>query len=389
MESYKNILIFPGFITDTWSSIEERYVGLDRELSKTYNLFWLVPPTGSKHSRCIDGNNRYNEPIFVTKLKDLDANLIECELTKYNLLKNVLAIRTIIKKYNICAVYTHFGYHRYYVELASRLSGIVVIKGEHTSEFAAGRKYKFIKRIFWKLTASYYIPVSKFVDLNLRKEGLVTNNSHVVYNGFDFESFPKLDRAECNELIVSEFNLPRSARIVSCIARVDSNKNQLLLIEMMRYLAMSNLYLFLVGNINDKSYVSEVEASIERYSLERNVIITGYRSDVHVFMAASELTFLPSFTEALGNVVIESYYYETPVISTNFQSLTEIIDHGVSGYCIDPLDYKGYASYANELLNDNAKRMRFGQNGKIKVVGVFSKDAFVKETLRALSTAIS
>ena len=47
----KNLLIHPGFQIDTWSSIEQRYIWLDKPLREYFNVFWLVPPTGSKYSR--------------------------------------------------------------------------------------------------------------------------------------------------------------------------------------------------------------------------------------------------------------------------------------------------------------------------------------------------
>lgn len=384
----RNILIYPGFVTDTWSSIEQRYLWLDGPLRKHFNIFWLIPPAGSKHTRCRDEENRAKEPIYVTHLKKLNANVIEADITKFNFLKNFFLLRKIFKIYEIDAVTQFFSPLGYYVECIAKILGIKVIRKEHNFTFHKDRKYKIIKWFFWKLTTDYYIAVSKPVENHLQKiKGLIKDNSYVVYDGFDIDSFPKPNPLKSREGLTNEFQLSLDIAIISCIARIDKSKQQHILLEMLYKLNDKRVVLLLVGSSDDKAYKEMLMEIIKKYGLEKQVIFAGYRFDIPKIMDASEITYLPSSFEGLGNVIIESFLMYKPVIASDIPPIREIIDDGINGFRVKDDNVDEYCKKTLELLNDKEKCKEFGINGRTKVEHLFSKENFISESIKSFQKA--
>jgi glycosyltransferase involved in cell wall biosynthesis len=383
----KNLLIHPGFQIDTWSSIEQRYIWLDEPLKEHFNVFWLVPPTGSKYNRYTNPEFKCKEPIFVTKLKEINANIIECDLTKYNLLKNFSLVSKLFNEYRIDAIFTHFDPLRYSLEIISKIKGVKVIRGEHNYTFIKERRYKFLKWFIYKLATDYYVSVSKSVQQHLVDQRLQTKNGCVVYDGFDFDQYPAPNKDASQRSIIKEFHLPENSRIISCIAKIDPSKRQHVLVEMMNRLKQPDVVLLLVGASHDVKYKKIVDDLIARYGLNGKVVYCGYRFDVPRFLDASEITYLASSFEGLGNVIIESYIMHTPVIASDIPPIREIIDIGVNGYRVETVDE--FCEKTRELLNDAAKRQEFGKRGRQKMELMFSRPVFIEESIRSFFKAFA
>jgi glycosyltransferase involved in cell wall biosynthesis len=383
----KNLLIHPGFLIDTWSSIEQRYIWLDQPLKKYYNVYWLVPPTGSQHSRYTNPEYKNKEPIFVTKLKEIGATLIECDLSKYNQVKNYALVRKIFVDYNIDAIFTHFDPLRYFLEIIAKIKGVKIIRGEHSHTFIKERRYKFFKWFIYKFATDYYVSVSKSVQQHLIDKGLQKNNGCVVYDGFDLDKYPGANKQESFQSIIQEFNLPANTRIISCIAKIDTNKRQHVLIDMLNRLKQTDLVLMLVGAIHDEQYIRTLDDLIDKHGLNDKVVFCGYRFDVPRFLDASEISYLASSHEGLGNVIIESYIMHTPVIASDIPPIREIIDDGVNGYRVNTIEE--YCEKTLELLGDSEKRRKFAELGCKKMEQMFSRSVFIDESIKSFFKAFN
>lgn len=379
----KNLLIYTGFVTDTWSSIEQRYIWLEKGLASDFNVYWLVPPAGSVYSRCNDEENRSREPVYVTELKRLNASVIEMDITRANGMLNFIRLSRLFRRYRIHAVYTHFNPLRYYLELTAAMNRIKVIKGEHNDEFAPDRKYRLCKYLFWRLVTDYYIFVSSQVEKHYGRIGL-GSPSCTVHNGFDISHLPPPDPEKSRQRLIRHYNLPASARIISCIAKIESRKNQLFLVNMMKLINRPDLFLFLVGSTKDRDYMATIRKAVQTAGLEKNIIMTGYSPDVYTFIDASEMTLLPSFSEGLPNVIIESFFMQTPVITSDFYSIKEIVVDGENGFCLDTFRWQAWADAVLTLLNDQTLQGRMGKAGRKTVANKFAKSVFLLRTRNSL-----
>lgn len=82
----------------------------------------------------------------------------------------------------------------------------------------------------------------------------------------------------------------------------------------------------------------------------------------------------PSFAESFGMVTIESMALKKPVVNTNIGWAQELIDDGVNGFLVHPLDIELYAEKIALLLEDKALCLKMGSSARIKIQSTFNID---------------
>lgn len=127
------VLLVPGFVVDTYSSIEQSLVELCAKPDPDIEFLWLVPDISCKYNRFSRPQNRHtlNEPVWVPHLRHNGIPYVVGNISKYNLLANFLLFREISRQNQIDAVYTHFGFERFWAAFLGKLLGKVVIWHEH------------------------------------------------------------------------------------------------------------------------------------------------------------------------------------------------------------------------------------------------------------------
>lgn len=98
----------------------------------------------------------------------------------------------------------------------------------------------------------------------------------------------------------------------------------------------------------------------------------GRQSNVADFMAACEITVVPSVEEPLGLVAIESLIAGTPVIASRTGGLTEIIKHNETGLLVPVGDEVAIAQAVIALAGDDKRRKTLGLQGREFVSRVFA-----------------
>jgi glycosyltransferase involved in cell wall biosynthesis len=83
---------------------------------------------------------------------------------------------------------------------------------------------------------------------------------------------------------------------------------------------------------------------------------------------------LPSVEESFGITYLEAWMCGKPVIGARIDAVTDVIDDGVDGLLVDPIDAQSLARAILELLADPAKRRRMGQRGETKTRARYTWD---------------
>jgi len=126
-----------------------------------------------------------------------------------------------------------------------------------------------------------------------------------------------------------------------------------------------NFRLALLGRFRrDEAYVKKLRSILIKNGLYRRVKWCGLRSNIQDFMAAFEITVVPSLEEPLGLVALESLAAGTPVIAADTGGLPEIVHHQKSGLIVPPKNPDALADAIIELARDPARREEMGQYGK-------------------------
>ena len=373
-----NVLVFPGFLDDTWSSIEERYLWLDAPLRAEGDCHWLVPWRAGAP-----------EPRYSAELGRIGARTIKADLRPGTPIRNFRRLSRIFQAHRIDLVYTHFGPLRHQVEAAARMRGVRVARGEHNFAFHSDRRFRFAKRLFWRWAVDHFVPVSQAVATHLAEAGVMRGNGTVVHDGFDLARYPAPAKAESRNDVLRELEITGQPHLLACVAKLPPAKQQHLLVEMMAQLGMRNVVLLLAGGIADAPYAAGLQARVRSLGLEGRIRFLGYRNDVARLMDAADITYLPSRVEGLGNVVVESCIMETPVIAADLPAIREIIDNGRNGYLVEGDAVPDYVRLTDRLLGDDALRRRMGAEGRVGVAGRFGRQAFERRSVEALRAAFN
>lgn len=94
------------------------------------------------------------------------------------------------------------------------------------------------------------------------------------------------------------------------------------------------------------------------------------RTEVAGALAGSVMLVVPSRVEPFGIVILEGWRAHVPVVSTSRGGPREIIEDGVNGLLVDPLDVDALAETIAKLLGDPALRRRVSSAGRQRVEAV-------------------
>ena len=105
-----------------------------------------------------------------------------------------------------------------------------------------------------------------------------------------------------------------------------------------------NSHLYIVGGDSGDEYCTRLHALTQEYMLGDRVHFEGFSSNPYKYIYNSDCYVLSSRDEGLPNVLIESTYLHKQAVSyTCIPIITEIIQNGINGLCVEPESIEGLA----------------------------------------------
>lgn len=95
--------------------------------------------------------------------------------------------------------------------------------------------------------------------------------------------------------------------------------------------------------------------------------------------AAADVTAVPSRSESLGYVAMESMACGTPCVGFSVGGVPDLIDHQVNGYMVDPYSVKGFAEGILWLLADQQRLEKIRSSAREKVADHFCHIVVAKQ----------
>lgn len=99
------------------------------------------------------------------------------------------------------------------------------------------------------------------------------------------------------------------------------------------------------------------------------------------FYSSGDMLILPSFLESFPMTILEAMACGLPVIASNVGDVADMVKEGETGFLIDKGDYQTLAERINQLLSDEALRIRMGKNARSLVVENYSLETMGRKTL--------
>ncbi|CAN8069896.1 unnamed protein product [Agarophyton chilense] len=141
------------------------------------------------------------------------------------------------------------------------------------------------------------------------------------------------------------------------VGRIGAEKNLIFFKQLMR--RFSHCRLALVGDGPHKR-------TLQRELADTNTLFTGilHGDELSSAFASADVFVMPSESETLGFVVLESMASGVPVVGADAGGIPDIITHGVNGFLFAPGSQEQCGERVQQLLSDSALRKRMGRQAR-------------------------
>jgi glycosyltransferase involved in cell wall biosynthesis len=130
--------------------------------------------------------------------------------------------------------------------------------------------------------------------------------------------------------------------------------------------------------VGDGPLRASLEAHARRLGLRERVVFAGVREDVAGVLALLDVVVLPSHTEGLSNVLLESMAMARPVVATAVGGNPDVLRDGVSGRLVPARDAEALAAAVVGLLEDPVRARAMGCEARRVVEREFSRQRMVE-----------
>ncbi len=255
--------------------------------------------------------------------------------------------------------------------LAAKLEGIRLVLGRHALD-ALKRNRRYHKFAY-----------TRYLD------GIILN-SHALANhyrsfGWFKDEFlhPVHDGIEIQEHVEdvdlkSMFNLPVDCVVMVGAGRLVHQKGFDLLVKVAKLAKEKSLnWRFII--IGKGQLEQELNQLSKNLDVEEYIKFVGFRKDVLPVMKAADLFVLSSRSESMTNVLREAMSVETACVATDVQGISELIEHGKSGYVVAPESEFELFNGIKHLLDHSELKEKIEKNSILRIKEAFTMQRMVDE----------
>lgn len=282
-------------------------------------------------------------PLSIINIKEIKKlkNIIDIE--KFDIIHCHTPIGAVItrlaskkarKKYDTRVIYTVHGFHFY--------------KG------APLKNWLIFYPVEWYL--------SKFTDtiITINNEDYEFAKKHFSNRCKDIQYVPGvgIDTKKFNitlsdkekENLRKYLGLKQNDYVLTCVARLDKNKNQHFLIKAMKKIVEinSNIHLLLIGPDELNGYY---QSKVKKYNLEKNIHFLGKKDDIPELLKITNVVVSASKREGLPVNVMESLASNIPVVALNCRGMSDLITNNENGYIVN--NQKEFIDKVLKIKNKN------------------------------------
>ncbi|WP_377290001.1 glycosyltransferase [Rhizobium sp. SG2393] len=133
-------------------------------------------------------------------------------------------------------------------------------------------------------------------------------------------------------------------------------------------------WLWLVGEGEKRG---ELEALVREKGMEGRTRFTGWVEEPMNYVAAGNVFVMPSRHEPLGNVILEAWQADVPVVTTRSEGPSWFVREGEDALFCEIDDVAGTIAAINRLRSDPALAERLRREGRRRLDADFRRDAVV------------
>lgn len=205
--------------------------------------------------------------------------------------------------------------------------------------------------------------------------------------GVDLSACDSFDHIKIRKTLRNKYAVPEDAFVYGYVGRINADKGIKELIEAFEKISSDrrNIWLILVGMIDDKNAVSE--EVMRRAERNRHIIFTGNVTpdDVYKYMAMFDILTHPTYREGFGKVLQEAMGMSLPIITTDVPGPSEVVEDGVSGILVEVKNPDALAEKMEELLINPAMREKLSKAGRNRAETYFDRPIMLENLLQDMN----
>ena len=181
----------------------------------------------------------------------------------------------------------------------------------------------------------------------------------------------------------SKLDTPLNVPLIVSVGRLHHNKAIDILIAAMA--EVEGAYLWIVGKGPEEKKLIKL---VNELDLQDRVRFLGWQDNVSSIYAAADIFVCPSRHEPLGNVVLEAWAQEIPVVATMSEGPVELISDEINGLLVPVDNPVVMAKAINKLVSDKPLVHSLVTAGRKSYEAGFSKKIVVDQYLQFFSELI-
>ena len=279
-----------------------------------------------------------------------------------------------VNLHQIDLMHSHMTRGQNFGVLLKLVTGVPVVATAHNRLF----------QLHWNLNDFVIANSQSTFDYHSRVNRVPESRMEVVYCCSDLERMAAVDKQQANR-IRQQLGIRPEQLLIGLVGEMAVRKGHIHLVRALPEIlkAVPDAKVVFLGRFGRKqSHVKK----IRRFLLDNGLVgVTkwlGRRSNVAQYMAACDMTVVPSLEEPLGLVAIESLMAKTPVVASRTGGLQEVILDNQTGLLVEPCDEQAIAKSVIRLAQDPLLRQRLAEQGKAHVLQTFAPDQLLNSVVK-------
>jgi glycosyltransferase involved in cell wall biosynthesis len=274
-----------------------------------------------------------------------------------------VALARFLRKNNVAVAHSFDFYSNLMLIPAARFAGVPVVLGSHRQlgDLLTRRQFRIQNAAFRlcdRVVCNSLAAAGRLQSERLNQQKLI-----VIGNGLPAELFAKAVPV-----------LPRDPEVVTIgmISRINhrEKKHEMLIRVAAKLVPQFPRLRFVFAG--DGALRAGLEEMVGQLGLSSNFIFLGDRRDVPAVLASLDISVLPSSSESLSNVILESMAAGVPAVAADVGGNPELVQNGKNGFLFPEGNEDRFAAALQTLITQPELRKQFGTRARELAVSQYS-----------------
>ena len=240
---------------------------------------------------------------------------------------------------------------------------------------------KMIEKVPCVFSNRFLVASHKNLDLAVKDRLCRRDRAQVIGDGgtigVDLKKFNVLCREQWKQEMLTRYPSLKGKTVFGYLGRIDVDKGINELLEAFMALNKDDVSLLMIGPLDDLRSGLD-EDLLNKARSHKNVIFTGFTSEVPLHLSAVDVLVHPTYREGFSMVIQQAMAMGCAVITTDIPGPSEVIEADKSGLLVPVKNSSALKGAMDRFCSDTCLREQFANAGLQRVREKFSRERMVR-----------